>query len=53
MKRKWLFVFGRECKGLISAATKLLNLSQDEKNASICSRIMFKIDTALEGMSYI
>jgi hypothetical protein len=53
MKRKWLFLNGRECKDLISATTELLNLSQDEENASICSRIMFKIDTALERMRYI
>jgi len=35
-------------QGPDSVTTELLNLSQDEKNASKCSRIMFKIDNALE-----
>ena len=37
-----------------TATTELLNLSRnDEKNASVCSRIMFKIDVSPELMRYI
>ena len=54
MKRKWLFVNGRECKDLISDITELLNLSQDEKkNAQYARGLGSKFDTALEWMRYI